>query len=325
MGTRVTRFQLGLLILISTTVVFILFIPEKYFMVTIPYHPFAARSTPKKCDILVTHENVNFYSKLPAELMQFGVILKRKLSFRYGRRSPGKQALPKSYSYSFELVCCTGTSHCGLVILITERCNGSLTFGGSSFRILFGYPPPQICAFDDYVNGTYIVFCPAPVNECNVVGVDVLYVNYDAYKGNRVPLNSLLWNNSVCPADGGRCRVKNSSDVGLVQRTSLPDVTALRRRVEEQNRFHWRSVKGELRLFGHDINDGDRDKGMHFQTLSDKELCRSVMRVYWLLITHQCVCVCLFVCLFVCVCVCVCMQPLLTNEYLNVCVNNIYT
>ena len=192
-------------------------------------------------------------------------------------RSPGKRRMPPGYSYIFELACCSEKSRCGFVMLINERLNGKLSSGGTSFRILLGSSPRLICSFDDYLNGSYIVFCPKPVYQCNVVTVDVLYVNYDAYIGNVVPVNKLLWNKSVCPLDDGRCSVASSKRFKLIERTSLPNVTALRSRVTNQNRFYWRPVSGQLRMFNRDVKEGVASDGRIAQNMSNIELCRSVI------------------------------------------------
>jgi len=255
--------------LITATISVISYIPKNYEILDIPHRLFAMASTPKCYAILLTSEKVNFYSKHPIELKQFREILKQKPSFRHLGKSEGRDPLPAANSYSFDLACFTGNYLCGIVIFITERRNGSLTSGGSSFRILFRSVSCLVCTFKDCLNGTYIAFCPAPAHEstfCIVITVDVLYVNYDAYRGNEVPLNTLLWNNSICSAGGGRCTLGNLTKGKVIERTSLPDVTPLRM---EQNSFHWRTVNGELRLLKDDIVDGERHEGTYLDTINN--------------------------------------------------------
>ena len=271
----------SMLVALFSTAAFLTVLQGFHLFRPLHFYSIATDSRPECCGILITHQRASLYAQLPVELMQFRRTVNLNRSFNpLSGRSPGKRQMPPGFSYTFELACCSGKRLCGFVILISERLNGRLTSGGSSFRILLGSSPRLICSFDDYVNGTYIVFCPKPVYKCNVVTLDVLYVNYDAYTGNVVPLNNLLWNKSVCPLDDGRCSVASSKRVERVQRTSLPNVTSLRSRVTNQNRFYWRPVTGELRMFDRDVKGGVASDRTFAQDMSNIELCRSVIVLF---------------------------------------------
>ena len=233
-------------------------------------YPF--KTTPTRhndsCDILIK-TGKGFYDENAVELRQLDVYF-RTISSKTKNKKP---LTSDSYSHSVDIACYTEQPASGIVIWIEERYLGNLTSGGSNFRVLFGTPIQQVCSYNDYFNGTYVVFCPAPVHGCIAVSIDILYVNFDAFRGNRVPLNALLWNNTLCTLGNGHCSLGHSVPANIIQRTALPVIPLLRRRVAAQNKFKWSKLDGQLQLSNY--NSGKFEQMSNgIQPINISELCR---------------------------------------------------
>ena len=221
------------------------------------------------CDILLKGGTTGFYADNPVEQKQLNIFF-RTISTN---ATTAKLSLSKAYTHTTQIACCTNKPQSGIIIWIEEKHLGNLTSGGSNFRVLFGSTTQQICSYDDYLNGTYVVFCPALTRGCTNVSIDILYVNFDAFKGDRVPLNTPLWSKTLCPVEHGRCSLGHPGHASVIERTSLPDVPGLRRRVAAQNRFVWSQVDGSLRLTTYN-SDIANEKRRVFQPTNKSELCR---------------------------------------------------
>jgi len=231
-------------------------------------NPYTSTNNIDSCNILIK-SGTGFYAEDPVEVKQLSVYFQTASS----KANTTKLFTSKTYRHTVDIACHTDKTQGGIVIWIEERYLGNLTSGGSNFRVQFGTPLRQMCSYDDYFNGTYVIFCPAPVYGCIDVMIDILYVNFYAFRGNQVPLNVRLWNNTLCPLSNGHCSLGHTIPANIVERTALPDVHLLRRRVAAQNQFKWSEVDGKLQLSTYN-SQMSNETSSAFQPINQSKFCR---------------------------------------------------
>ena len=231
-------------------------------------HPCTSDIDNDRCNTLIK-SGAGFYAEHPVEVKQLSVYFQNAPS----KANTTKLFTSKTYRHAVEIACNTDKTQGGIVIWIEERYLGNLTSGGSNFRVLFGAPLQQVCSYDDYFDGTYVIFCPAPMYGCIDVTIDILYVNFDAFRGNEIPLNVRLWNDTLCPRGKGHCSLGHTIPAHIIERTVLPGVHLLRRRFAAQNRFKWSKVDGKLQLSTYNSEMSNKTSSV-FQAITQSKLCR---------------------------------------------------
>ncbi|KAI0235852.1 hypothetical protein LSAT2_013612 [Lamellibrachia satsuma] len=125
------------------------------------------------------------------ELQQYIRFKKYNPKFKFSMNKIKVAKPPAGYSYHVEALSSTD-------ILIEER-NGKVpTGGGSSFLVRSDSVSTQICHYDDFFNGTYVVHCPLPECTCRNISVWLQHANYTAFTCVHYPIEKLLWRKRSC-------------------------------------------------------------------------------------------------------------------------------
>ena len=125
------------------------------------------------------------------ELQQYIRFKKYNPNFKFIMNEIKVAKPPAGYNYQVKALSSTD-------ILIEERNGKARTGGGSSFLVRSDSMSTQICHYDDFFNGTYVVHCPLPECTCRNISVWLQYFNFTAYTGNHLPIKKLLWRQRSC-------------------------------------------------------------------------------------------------------------------------------
>ena len=138
------------------------------------------------------------------ELQQYIRFKKYNPKFKFSMNKIKVAKPPARYSYHVEALSSTD-------ILIEER-NGKVpTGGGSSFLVRSDSVSTQICHYDDFFNGTYVVHCPLPECTCRNISVWLQHANYTAYTCVHYPIGKLLWRKRSCNLHKGNAGFTKTS------------------------------------------------------------------------------------------------------------------
>ena len=133
------------------------------------------------------------------ELLQYRRFVRDNPGFNQTFGELRRVDIPERYRYYVSLS--SNFSHAGISgihILIVERDARLSSGGGSSFLISSEGESRQLCSYEDYFNGTYSAWCPRPNYGCRNISVRLQYFNFNAYTGNHIPIDKLLWKRCVC-------------------------------------------------------------------------------------------------------------------------------
>ncbi|KAK2174953.1 hypothetical protein NP493_759g01030 [Ridgeia piscesae] len=149
----------------------------------------------------------------------------------------------------------------GIFILVEERFRGKATSGGSSLTAYAEHLSRDLCNYRDMFNGSYIVWCPPmKLGGRRDFIMNLQYVNFGAYAGNRVALNQHIWHYQIKLSYRKRYTRKY---------LNRPDVTtALGARMNGKNTVIWYQKKERWRV--------KLANGAHFFSLSTKRMCACV-------------------------------------------------
>ena len=142
-------------------------------------------------DTMYAFGGVVFDSIGKTELQQYVRFKKNNPGFKFVMSNVSVAYPPVDYNYHVEMLSQTD-------IAIQERNGKAPTRGGSSFLVRSDSLSSQICHYNDFFNGTYMVHCPLPACTCRNVSVWLQYFNFTAYAGNYIPIMKLLWQRRVC-------------------------------------------------------------------------------------------------------------------------------
>ena len=254
--------HLALLVLVGAFCYIILRVSQTSLVLQVPIRPFPFLKYDVSTSVnTLINANNNYYSCDIVELKQF-----HYLTRNYAIKFASKRYAPLWEDYKHSVVTYCARDRNGIVIVIDELKREKATHGGSSFRIkavsssLF-----ETCSFNDYFNGTYVVFCFLDRIECTNITIHLMYVDYMAYTHMTHPQNKLLWNKSVCAANCNRTMSAKMTMLHGLHSGSL------QKRVELQNRVMWQSINGSMNLF---IRDQSNIKWHHYQKATEAHLCR---------------------------------------------------
>ena len=256
--------HLALLVLVGAFCYIIVRLSQTSFVSQVPMRPFPLpKYYPSTTVNTLINANNNYYSCDIVELKQFDYLTRN-----YATKFASKTYVPlwEDYKHSVVTYCERGRN--GVIIVIDELKREKATHGGSSFQIkavsssLF-----ETCSFNDYFNGTYVVFCFLDRTECSNITIHLMYVDYMAYTAKTHPRNKLLWKESMCAA---KCNMTMSAKMTMWHGLHLG---TLQKRVELQNRVMWKSINGTMKLF---VRDQSNIKWRHYQKANESQLCRWV-------------------------------------------------
>ena len=152
---------------------------------------------PLKCNLpgeddLYTYGDKIFDSIGKTELQQYDRFKKHNKKFKFILNKVMHDAKqPARYNYHATAVSSTD-------IIIEERNGNSPTGGGSNFLVRSDSVSKQICHYDDFFNGTYVVHCLLPECTCRNISIWLMYCNFTAYSSNYYPIRKLLWQRRMC-------------------------------------------------------------------------------------------------------------------------------
>ena len=179
----------------------------------------------------------------------------------------GKVAAKPIYSefkYSVSLMSVDAAT--GILLRVRETRNNKPTGGGSSLLALSDTVRRRLCFYDDYFNGTYIIWCPPPdPGQCSKVTVEIKFLNFSAYTIGYFPLKGgHIWERGICWNETSRkpAYVEFLSTVPAPWMDTDPEAP-------HTCRIDWiRGVNGTV------IND----KGVEIPLLEDDEFCLRIRR-----------------------------------------------
>jgi len=151
------------------------------------------------------------------DLMQYQRFKKYNPNAKFVMKNLTEAKPPAGYNYHVKGVSRTE-------ILIEERDGDAPTRGGSSFLVRSDAVSIQICHYDDFFNGTYIVHCPLPECTCRNISVWLMYYNFTAYSGNHYPVRKLLWRRRSCNLHKGEARLSLSHRADLHSPTNAENM-----------------------------------------------------------------------------------------------------
>ena len=177
---------------------------------------------PLKCNLngeddIYTYGDKIFDSIGKTELQQYDHFKKHNRNFTFILNQVMNVAeQPATYNYHVTAVSSTD-------IIIEERNGNSPTGGGSNFLVRSDSVSKQICHYDDFFNGTYVVHCLLPECTCRNISIWLMYCNFTAYSSNYYPIRKLLWQSRMCnhgQGHGGmafpRRKMTSSSDMNNI-------------------------------------------------------------------------------------------------------------
>ena len=156
----------------------------------------------------------------------------------------------------------------GILLHVRETRKKKPTGGGSSLLALSDSVRRRLCFYDDYFNGTYIIWCPPPsLGQCSKVSVEMKFVNFSAYTIGYFPLkNGLIWERKICCNDTSR---KQRYLGFYLPRTLIPPWSKTNPQAPHTCRIDWiRGANGSV------INDN----GVEIPLLEDDEFCLRIQR-----------------------------------------------
>lgn len=124
-------------------------------------------------------------------------------------------AMDYSYDVQYHRIVQEGCKHYTLLIVLHEYRKGSLTSGGSGYRVrihsFFSHNSigVQSCAVLDTMNGLYTIRCQMPTN-CIRLSIELMFVNYNVYRCPIVALEISIFNAILCQVKN---RLKIASSV----------------------------------------------------------------------------------------------------------------
>ena len=151
----------------------------------------------------------------------------------------------------------------GILLHVRETRKSKPTGGGSSLLALSDTVRRRLCFYDDYFNGTYIIWCPPPSpGQCSKVSVEMKFVNFSAYIIGYYPLkNGLIWERKICWNETSRKQTYLGVDL---PRTLIPPWSTTNPHAPHTCRIDWiRGANGSV------INDN----GVEIPLLEDDEFC----------------------------------------------------
>ena len=151
------------------------------------------------------------------DLMQYHRFRKYNPNATFVMKNLTKAKPPAGYKYHVEGLSTTE-------ILIEERNGDVPTRGGSSFLVRSDAVSIQICHYDDFFNGTYLVHCPLPECTCRNISIWLMYYNFTAYSGNHYPVRKLLWRRWICNQHKSKARLSLSHRADLHSTTNVENV-----------------------------------------------------------------------------------------------------
>ena len=159
-----------------------------------------------------------FYDAIgKTDLMQYHRFKKYNPNATYVMKSLTEAKPPAGYKYHVESLSTTE-------ILIEERNGDVPTKGGSSFLVRSDAVSIQICHYDDFFNGTYLVHCPLPECTCRNISIWLMYYNFTAYSGNHYPVRKLLWRHRSCSLRKNEARPSLSHRADLHPPTNMENM-----------------------------------------------------------------------------------------------------
>ena len=156
----------------------------------------------------------------------------------------------------------------GILLHVRETRQSKPTGGGSSLLALSDTVRRRLCFYDDYFNGTYIIWCPPPSpGQCSKVSVEMKFVNFSAYIIGYFPLkNGLIWERKICWNETSR---KQTYPGFQLSRTLIPPWSKTDPHAPHTCRIDWiRGANGSV------INDN----GAEIPLLGDDEFCLRIRR-----------------------------------------------
>ena len=158
----------------------------------------------------------------------------------------------------------------GIMLHVRETRKKNPTGGGSSLLALSDAARRCLCFYDDYFNGTYVIWCPPPSpGQCSRVSVRMKFVNFSAYTIGYFPLmNGLIWKRKICWNETSRKQTYLGFDL---PRTLIPPWSKTNPEAPHTCRIDWiRGANGSV------INDN----GAEIPLLGDDEFCLRIRRFH---------------------------------------------
>ena len=156
----------------------------------------------------------------------------------------------------------------GILLHVRETRKKKPTGGGSSLLALSDSVRRRLCFYDDYFNGTYIIWCPPPSpGQCSKVSVEIKFVNFSAYIIGYFPLNyGVIWERKICWNEASTKQTYQGVDL---PRTLTPPWSTTNPQAPHTCRIDWiRGANGSV------INDN----GVEIPLLEDDEFCLRIRR-----------------------------------------------
>ena len=156
----------------------------------------------------------------------------------------------------------------GILLHVRETRKNKPTGGGSSLLALSDSVRRRLCFYDDYFNGTYIIWCPPPSpGQCSNVSVEMKFLNFSAYTIGYFPLkNGLIWEKKICCNETSRKQTYHGFEL---PRTLIPPWSKTDPHAPNTCRIDWiRGANGTV------LNDN----GVEIPLLEDDEFCLRIRR-----------------------------------------------